>query len=119
MSKIIDLSGKWKYKEDYGYGLANGELHLTQEGLKVKGRIIFTDSLHDSAPFMIQEFVEGVIINNKLVIDAVDWDIIHSETEVVYELDSWCGDIISDNLIKGSSLDDQGIEGSFEFEKIL
>lgn len=119
MSKVIDLSGKWRYNEDYGYGLANGELHITQDGTKVKGRIIFTDNLHDSESFMIQEFVEGEIIDNKLIIDAIAWDIIHSETEIIYELDSWSGDIVSDSLIKGKSIDDQGIEGNFQFEKML
>lgn len=118
MAETIDLSGKWKYTEDYGYGLANGELHISQEGTKIKGKIIFTDRLKDEDPFMIQEFVEGSIINNKIVIDAIDWDIIHSEKEIIYELDSWSGDIISEILIKGKSMDDQGIEGNFEFKKI-
>lgn len=118
MTQTINLSGKWKYTEDYGYGLANGELHLTQEGSKVKGKIIFTDSIHEEPSFMIQEFVEGMIIDNKFILDAVAWDIIHSENDIIYELDSWCGDILSDDLIKGKSIDDQGIEGYFEFEKL-
>ena len=27
----VDLTGKWKYKEDYGYGVAEGELFLKKE----------------------------------------------------------------------------------------
>ena len=118
MEKTINLSGKWKYTEDYGYGIANGELHLSQEGTKVKGRIIFTDKLHEQEPFMIQEFVEGEIIDNKLVLDAFSWDIIHADKEILYELDSWCGEIVSDSYIKGKSMDDRGAEGKFEFSKI-
>jgi len=118
MSTKVDLSGKWRYSEDYGYGLANGELHISQEGTRVKGRIIFTDSLHEEESFMIQEFVEGVVINNKFILDATEWDLIHSESEIEYELDSWCGDIVTDSLIQGKSVDEQGIEGKFEFEKI-
>ena len=119
MSQILNLAGKWRYNEDYGYGLANGELHLSQDGNKVQGRIIITDNLHNEESFMIQEFVEGVIIDNKIIIDAVEWDIIHSEKEIIYELDSWNGDIVSEELIQGKSMDDQGIEGRFEFKKMI
>lgn len=118
MGKIVDLSGKWKYKEDYGYGLANGELHISHEGNKIQGRIIFTDNIHNEKEFMIQEFVEGVVIESKIVIDAVAWDIIHSDKEISYELDSWSGDIVSSKLIRGKTIDKQGIEGEFEFTKI-
>lgn len=118
MNEVLNLAGKWTYKEDYGYGLANGELHLSQDGNRVKGRIIFTDNLHNEESFMIQEFVEGVIIENKVIIDAIEWDIIHSENEIDYELDSWRGDIVSEQLIQGRSMDDQGIEGKFEFKKM-
>ena len=119
MDNVINLSGKWKYKEDYGYGLANGELHISQEGNKIQGRIIFTDNIHEEKEFMIQEFVEGVVLESKIVIDAIAWDVIHSENEIIYELDSWCGDIVSSELIRGESIDKQGIEGKFEFTKIM
>jgi hypothetical protein len=118
MEKTIDLSGKWKYKEDYGHGVATGELHLNQQGSRVKGRIIFTDTVREQEPFMIQEFVEGEIVDNKLILDAFSWDIIHSDKDIAYELDSWCGDIISDSSIKGRSMDERGVEGRFELSKI-
>ncbi len=118
MSRTINLSGKWRYKEDYGFGFANGELHLNQVGTKVKGKIIFTDNVNESESYMIQEYVEGEVIDNRLVIDATEWDVIHSDQEIYYELDSWHGEIVSETLIKGKSMDDQGIEGHFEFSKL-
>ena len=55
----MDLTGKWKYKEDYGYGVAEGELFLKQEGNDLSGRIIFTDKLDGEDGYMLQEFLVG------------------------------------------------------------
>ena len=34
----MDLTGKWRYIENYGYGVAEGELYLKQKGQTVAGR---------------------------------------------------------------------------------
>lgn len=116
----IDLNGKWDYTENYGYGMAKGELHIVHDGDSIEGRIIFTDTVFgEQSSFMIQEFLKGRIENDRLILNAVEYDIIHSDEEISYELDSWDGNIISKNLITGKSVDDQGIEGNFEFKRDL
>ena len=114
----MTLTGKWKYKEDYGYGEAEGELILEQEGDRLSGRIIFTDWIEDGDSYMIQEFLDGVIEEKKVKLDAQSYDIIHSERTLHYELDSWFGILVDDRTILGMSMDEQGIEGHFIFEKI-
>ena len=52
--KGVDLTGKWKYTENYGYGTAEGELYLKQDGKKLSGKIVFTDNLEGEEPYMIQ-----------------------------------------------------------------
>lgn len=118
-SKIskVDLTGKWKYKEDYGYGIAEGELFLKQEGNNLSGRIIFTDKLEGENAYMLQEFLEGTLEEHKVKLDAKEYDIIHSEYEISYELDCWFGILVDDNTIIGVSKDDQGIEGKFTFTR--
>ena len=71
-SKIskVDLTGKWKYKEDYGYGVAEGELFLKQEGNDLSGRIIFTDKLDGEDGYMLQEFLVGRLEEHKVKLDA-------------------------------------------------
>lgn len=113
-----DLSGKWKYTEDYGYGLIEGELMLKQEGALLSGRIIFTDCSGPDDEFMIQEFLTGEIEGLKVRIKAVEADVIHSDSPVNYELDSWFGILVDEDTIKGVSQDEQGIEGSFVFERM-
>ena len=41
----MDLTGKWRYIENYGYGVAEGELYLKQKGQMLAGRIVFTDKV--------------------------------------------------------------------------
>jgi len=114
----MELSGKWRYKEDYGYGVTEGELVLVQEGKRLSGRIIFTDRTEDKDVYMIQEFLSGDIEDHKVKLKATEFDVIHSEHKINYELDSWFGILVDDTTIKGISQDEQGIEGNFVFEKM-
>lgn len=114
----MELTGKWKYVENYGYGIAEGELFLKQEGDLLSGRIVFTDKLEEEEPYMIQEFLTGEIDELKIRLDAQEFDIIHADHQIVYELDSWFGVLVDECTIKGVSMDDQGIEGHFVFTKI-
>lgn len=112
-----DLTGKWKYGEEYGYGEAEGELFLEQEGDELTGRIVFTDRPKEEEPYMIQEFLTGRLDGRKVKIDAREFDVIDSSRPVYYELDSWFGILVDDTTILGVSMDDQGVEGHFIFER--
>lgn len=114
----MELTGKWMYREEYGYGMTEGELVLTQEGEQLSGRIIFTDRVEDEEEYMIQEFVRGWVRDRKVRLEAYEYDIIHAEHEVNYELDCWFGILLDSGTIKGISEDGQGVEGYFVFEKM-
>ena len=49
----MDLTGKWRYIENYGYGVAEGELYLKQKGQTLAGRIVFTDKVEGESSYMI------------------------------------------------------------------
>lgn len=114
----MDLTGKWRYRENYGYGKAEGEIVLKQEGEKLSGRIVFMDKSNEEEEFMVQEFLAGVVEERKIKIQALEVDIIHANTAIEYKLDSWFGLLVDANTIKGISVDMQGIEGSFIFERM-
>ncbi|MDR1756389.1 MAG: hypothetical protein LBR65_05425 [Culturomica sp.] len=114
----MDLNGKWRYREQYGYGMAEGELTLEQEDGKLFGRVIFTDKTEDGKVSMIQEFLEGEVEGRKVWLEAREFDVIHSDFKMEYELDSWFGVLVEPSVIKGVSIDGQGVEGYFLFEKI-
>lgn len=111
----MDLTGKWKYSENYGYGISKGEVFLKQEGNQLSGRIVFTDQVEGEEPYMIQEFLSGEIDGRKVKLEAKEFDIIHTEVPINYELDSWFGMIMDEDTIKGVSVDGQGVEGYFVF----
>ena len=113
----MKLTGKWKYRENYGYGVAEGEVVLEQEGNKLSGRIIFTDKTEGDGTSMIQEFLRGEIDGLKIRLEAQEFDVIYSEYKVEYKLDNWFGILVDGTTIKGISVDEQGIEGYFVFEK--
>ncbi|MDE5611637.1 MAG: hypothetical protein K2I90_06425, partial [Odoribacter sp.] len=82
------------------------------------GRIVFTVRLNGEMPYMIQEFLTGKVEEHKVRLEATEFDIIHSDFSVSYELDSWFGILVEDTVIKGASLDEQGVAGNFEFVKM-
>lgn len=114
----MDLSGKWKYFENYGKGIAEGELYLKHEGRALCGRIVFTDRVKGESSYMVQEFLMGKVEGRKVRLEATEFDVIHADFSVNYELDHWFGILVDKNTIKGISIDAQGIEGYFEFGKI-
>jgi len=116
--KNTSIAGKWKYSENFGYGTAKGELIIEQEAEQLKGKIIFNENADSSETFMIQEKVEGKIIGDKVEIYAIEFDVIYSDYDISYELDSWIGKILDENTIAGISRDEQGVEGNFKFTRI-
>ena len=112
------LSGKWLYEEDYSYGKAKGELFLKQIGNKLMGKIIFIENINSSSSIMVQEFIEGEINKNQIRLQATEYDIIHSEKTVLYQLDCWKGILLNEHTIEGVSQDSQNIYGNFVFQKV-
>lgn len=112
------FAGKWKYAENYGYGKAEGEVVLKQEGNQVSGKIIFTDRTSDEEIAMIQEVLKGEVDGVKLHLNAVEFDIIHADFKIDYMLDNWFGVLVDENTIRGISMDEQGVEGNFIFERM-
>ena len=115
----MDLTGKWRYRENYGYGTAEGEVVLKQEEEKLSGRIVFMDNTGEEDELMVQEFLIGEIEDRKVKLQAVEVDIIHANTVIEYKLDSWFGLLVDDCTVKGISVDLQGKEGSFVFERMI
>ncbi len=117
--EIINLSGKWSYRENYDYGYSKGELIIEQKGKDIKGKIIFTDYVDGESPYMIQESVKGKIEGEHIRLEAIDFDIIDADHDIVYMLDNWYGVLVDENTIIGTSLDRQEIEGDFVFKRML
>ena len=74
----MDLTGKWRYIENYGYGVAEGELYLKQKGQTLAGRIVFTDKVEGESSYMIQEFLKGELEGRKVRLPSSSTSFIRS-----------------------------------------
>ena len=118
LKSTLDLTGTGSYEEEYTNGKAKGELYLRQEGEKLSGRVVFTDQIQGEEPYMIQEFMEGSISGRKIKLEAKAYDVIHSESEICYDLDRWIGVVLRDHYITGMSTDKQQADGYFTLKKL-
>ena len=108
----MEVSGRVRIRYD------GGRAGSDPGGGTVVWQDYFTDRVDDEEGYMIQEFVRGWVRDRKVRLEAYEYDIIHAEHEVYYELDCWFGILLDDRTIKGISEDDQGVEGYFVFEKV-
>ena len=116
----MNLSGKWKYVEDYTHGDSIGLLTLVHTSNKLKANLVHTETPLEGNSFVVEQELEGEIdiLNNRLQLTATSYKIIQSSENIHYELDSFYAQIINENLIVGTSEDKQAILGVFSFRKL-
>jgi len=117
MTKKIDISGKWLYKEDFGYGVDTGYAILEQENDRVTGFIKYTEQIEGDITFMIKQQVEGDFDGLTLRIKGVAVETMPLEEAEGYSFDVWEGSMANPKKISGKSVDETGIYGNFTFIK--
>lgn len=113
----MNVTGTWVYKEDFEGGSDVGTAHFIQDGSSFKGTIEYTETIDNETPFCIEQSIEGLIINNKVVFKGTSFKMIHGEDNLEYSLDSWEGQLNSEGKIIGYSIDQNGICGIFTLER--
>jgi hypothetical protein len=118
MSRKIDLTGRWKYQEDFGFGKDSGFAELRQKGMQLSGELRFSEQIEGEETFMVKQEVTGRIDGNSVKIKSHSCEILFSDEDIIYELDTWEGEIMPDGRIIGSSQDAEGTGGIFIMERI-
>jgi hypothetical protein len=115
----MNLSGTWKYSEDFSHGDSEGELVLTQEGKLLSGVLTHSETPIEGIPYRIEQKMEGVYDNQdkSFIIKASTFTILEAEEEILYELDSFVAQVMNEDLIVGTSEDEQGVLGVFSFKR--
>lgn len=113
----MDVTGTWIYKEDFEGGSDMGSAYLMQDGTKITGKIEYTELIDDEVPFHIQQSIEGLILNNKVVFKGTSYKVLNGEEGLEYSLDSWEGQLNSEGRIIGYSIDQSGICGIFTLDR--
>ncbi|MCG8475156.1 MAG: hypothetical protein MI784_06755 [Cytophagales bacterium] len=119
MGTKYELTGRWKFEENFPKGIAKGILNLEQEGKVLKGTLVMNEYIKEDKPFTIEEELTGKYKKDKIFLKGVSYKILNSVSPIEYELDHWEGRITNENLIIGSSYDGQKVACSFTLERIL
>lgn len=118
MAKKINLSGKWLYKEDFGFGVDTGYAILNFEENKISGFLTYSEQISGDATYMIKQKVSGNFDGLNIKIEGLHVETLPIEESDSYSFDTWEGYLENPKRIVGNSIDESGIEGNFIFEKL-
>jgi hypothetical protein len=113
MSDKINITGRWKFQEDFGFGKDSGFAFLKQSGSRIKGILRFTEQIEGEETFIVKQEVSGQVEGNIIHLKSHSCEILFSEEDIIYELDTWIGEITPDGKIIGNSKDSEGTGGAF------
>jgi hypothetical protein len=116
----MNLSGTWKYCEDFSHGDSAGELVLIHKGKLLSGTLIHTETPLEGTRHSIEQTMEGVYDDEdkSFILKATTFTALEAEDEILYELDSFVAQVMTEDLIVGTSDDEQGVLGVFSFKRI-
>lgn len=121
MSMGLNLTGTWKYREDFSYGDCEGVLELTHTDDNLNGTLVHTEKPLEGDSYKIRQILDGTVnfelMTFKLL--AKSFSVLKTQEEIDYELDSFEAQLINDDLIVGTTEDKQGLMGVFSFKRIL
>jgi hypothetical protein len=117
MPDKINLTGRWRFEEDFGFGKDSGYIELNQKGIHLKGVLRFSEQIDGEETFIVKQEVSGRIIGTKIKLKSHSCEILFSDEDIIYELDTWEGDLLPNGKISGNSHDAVGTGGSFVMER--
>ena len=118
MSENIDISGRWSFTENFGYGTDSGYADLEQDGTHLTGTLQFAEQIEGEETFIVRQEIYGNISGRIVSLKSKTCEILFNNQDIVYELDTWKGEINDDGKISGNSIDEEGTTGSFIMERI-
>lgn len=115
----MNVTGMWKYTEDFEFGKSIGEVRLVQIEDSLYGEFNFTERVEDDYEIEVFEKVKGKIIEGKAILESTEV-IAKENNEIVkdYIPNNFELHLISDNKLVGSSYDAENVCGVFTLEKI-
>jgi len=117
MPEKVNLTGRWRFAEDFGFGKDTGYAELNQKGSHLKGVLRFSEQIDGEETFIVKQEVAGRINGTNIKLKSHSCEILFSDDDIIYELDTWEGVLLPDGKISGNSLDAEGTGGSFVMER--
>jgi hypothetical protein len=117
MSDKLNITGRWKFQEDFGFGKDCGFAFLKQSGDRIRGVLRFTEQIEGEETFIVKQEVSGKVEGNQIKLKSHSCEILFSDEDIIYELDTWTGEITPEGKIIGKSKDAEGTGGAFTMER--
>ena len=119
----MNLTGLWKYKEDFEYGKSEGEVRLVQMKDSLHGDFIFTEKVEngdkDDYEIEVVEKVKGKIVEGTVLLESMEVEAKQGSETIDYIANNFDVHIVSETKLVGSSFDKDNVCGVFTLEKIL
>ena len=117
MPEKINLTGRWRFEEDFGFGKDSGYAELNQKGIHLKGVLRFSEQIDGEETFIVKQEIVGRINGTKIKLKSHSCEIMFSDEDIIYELDTWKGELLPNGKIVGNSQDAEGTGGAFVMER--
>ncbi len=113
-----NITGRWTFNEDFGFGKDEGFAEFTQTGESITGVVVYTERIEGETPFRVQQDVEGTFDGCNLKVTGTKVELLDVEKEFEYHLDTWEGVLNTNNQIVGHSYDNKECFGVFVMSPI-
>lgn len=112
-----DISGKWKFSEEFECGIDNGIAFFVQDGNAIKGYLEYIEKIEDEEPFDVKQEVTGEINGHHLKLQGINATSKDGSEIKDYNLDTLEGTLTHEGKIVGHSFDKEDICGVFVFKR--
>jgi len=113
-----DLTGFWRFREEFDGGEDHGEARLFQQGKQLTGYVVFKEIIPNEPPMFIRAKLTGKIDNGQVHLTESKVVVLSGSPDN-YEPEERTGLINAMGQIVGSGEDKQGVHGVFVMERIL
>jgi hypothetical protein len=114
----MNLTGQWHFFEQFEAGFDIGYAILKQVGEYIKGTLVYREYIYDEDSFLISIDVEGEVIEDRLMLRGVSYEVIETPYPIEYCLDDRIAELNNSHRIEGHSVDDQSLEGRFVMRRL-
>lgn len=110
---IHDISGKWRFSEEFECGMDNGYAFFTQIENAISGFLEYEETIEDEEPFMVRQNISGTIDGNQITLKGENASTPDGSPINDYNLDILEGTLTHEGKIVGHSFDSEDICGVF------
>lgn len=116
---MTDLTGFWRFKEEFDYGEKVGEARLFQEGNHITGNLIFKERLHEGDSMMVRTILSGSCSEGKVTLNDTGYAVLFGHPDDEYLLEEREGALNNKGQIVGSVMDKDAVGGVFVMDRIF